>query len=155
MATDLYVRVDTDGAGKLIDTEEVIIGANTVERQRVVIVPGANPHGCLTYHVVSAGTTNAATIKASPGQVYGWRIFNLSPSYYPIYVKLHNTAGVPTAGAGVVQTIGVQAGVSDDFFLPAGVAFATGIGISIVKGIADADATAVAAGDCVTDIFYK
>jgi len=54
-----------------------------------------------------------------------------------------------------VQTIGVQAGVADDFFLPVGIAFATGIGISIVKGLADADTTAVAAADCVVDIFYK
>jgi len=155
MANDLYVQVDTDGAGKKIDTEEVVIGANTVERQRVVVVPGSLPQGCSTYHHVSTADTNAANIKASPGQVYGWRIFNSSSGFYPVYIKLHNTAGTPTAGAGVVQTIGVQAGVADDFFLPVGIAFATGIGISIVKGIADADTSAVAAADCVVDIFYK
>jgi hypothetical protein len=155
MATDSFVQVDTDGLGKKIDAEDVTIGANEVQRQRVVLVPGTLPQGCSIYHVVSAATTNAANIKAAPGQVYGWRIFNLSPSYYPIYVKLHNTAGTPTAGSGVVETIGVQAGVSDAFFLPTGSAFATGIGISIVKGIADNDATAVAANDCVVDIFYK
>jgi len=155
MASDLYVQVDTDGTGKKIDTEEVTIGANTVERQRVVIVPGSLPQGCLTYHRVSTADTNVANIKATPGQVYGWRIFNNAADFTPRYVKLHNTAVTPTAGSGVVETIGVQAGVSDAFFLPLGSAFTTGIGISIVKGIADSDATAIAANDVVVDLFYK
>lgn len=153
--SDFYVQVDVDGSGKKIDTEEIIIGANTVERQRVILVPGSLPQGCSNYHVVSAGSTNAANIKASAGQLYGWRVFNGSPGFYPIFVKLHNTTGAPTAGAGVVFTIGVQAGVSEDLLVPMGIAFSTGIGISIVKGIADNDTTAVAANDCVVDIFYK
>jgi hypothetical protein len=152
MATNSYVQVDTDGAGKRIDTEDLTVAGNEVQRQRVVLVPGTLPQGCSTYHAVSAATTNAANVKASPGQVYGWRIFN--NGQYPVYVKLHNNAGVPTPGAGVAQTIGIQAGESDDYFLPAGIAFATGIAISIVKGIADNDATAVALNDCVVDLFY-
>jgi len=154
MATDSYVRVDADGSGKKIDTEDLTLGANEVQRQRVILAPGTLPQGCSVYHKVAAATTNAANIKAGPGQVYGWRIFNNSTGYYPIFVKLHNNAGSPTAGAGVVQSIGVQAGVSDDFFLPTGIAFDTGIAISIVKGIADTDATAVALNDCVVDLFY-
>jgi hypothetical protein len=155
MATDSFVQVDTDGIGKKIDAEDVTIGANEVQRQRVVLVPGTLPQGCAIFHLVAAATTNTNNIKASPGQVYGWRIFNASGGFYPVYIKLHNTAGTPTAGAGVVETIGVQAGVADDFFLPVGIAFAAGIGISIVKGIADSDNNAVALNDCVVDIFYK
>lgn len=109
--------------------------------------------GCSNYHVVAAASTNTANIKASAGQVYGWAIFNAAA--YNVYVKLHNTSGTPTAGSGVIKTIGVPAGGGNNIDLSKGIAFGTGIGISIVKDIADAGTTAVAASDCVVDIHYK
>jgi hypothetical protein len=117
---------------------------------QVPATSGGLPH---SFHLVSAGSTNANNVKASPGQVYGWSIFN--NAVYPVYVKLYDTAGTPTAGTGVVQTIGVQAGTGRDFSLDSGIAFGTGIGLTITKGIADSDATAVLASDCVVDLFYK
>ena len=108
--------------------------------------------GCSNYHAVAAGSTNAANIKASAGQIYGVRVFNNAA--YPVYVKFHNDAGTPTPGTGVVKTIGVQAGQAVNLDQPMGIAFSTGIAISIVKGLADADATAVAAADCVVDVEY-
>jgi hypothetical protein len=80
-------------------------------------------------------------------------IFNLAD--YPVYVKFHNTAGAVTAGTGVVYTIGVQASTHVNFDDDDGLAFATGIGISITKLIADNDTTAVLASDCVVNIHYK
>lgn len=109
-------------------------------------------YGTSDYHAVSAGSTNAANIKASAGKLYSIHIFNNAS--YPVYVKFHNTAGTPTAGAGVVLTIGIQAGLERDILLK-GITFGTGIGISIVKGIADNDATAVLLNDCVVDVEYK
>lgn len=109
--------------------------------------------GCSNYHVVAAASTNTANIKTSAGQVYGWAIFNAAA--YNVYVKLHNTSGTPTAGSGVIKTIGVPAGGGNNIDLSKGIAFGTGIGISIVKDIADAGTTAVAASDCVVDIHYK
>jgi hypothetical protein len=109
--------------------------------------------GCSIYHAVAAATTNAANIKASAGQIYGITVFN--KALYPIYVKLHNTSGTPTAGAGVVRTFGVQAGTQAIYPQPNGIAFGTGIGISITKELADSDTTAIAAGDCVVDVEYK
>jgi hypothetical protein len=116
----------------------------------VTVVPAASG-GCSNYHAVSLGSTNAANIKATPGQVYGVHVYNNAS--YPVYVKLYNVAGAPTVGTStVVKTIGVQAGTSRDVLIPLGEAFATGIGVSITKGIADNDATAVLASDCVIDI---
>jgi hypothetical protein len=109
--------------------------------------------GGSVYHKVSAGSDNAANVKASAGQVYGVHVYNNAA--YPVYVKLHNTAGVPTAGAGVIAAFGVQAGTQRDASFPFGIAFGTGIGITIVKDIADAGATAVVASDCVVAIDYK
>ncbi len=41
--SDQYVQVGLDGAGKKIDTEELTVGANTVERQRIVVMNGFVP----------------------------------------------------------------------------------------------------------------
>lgn len=113
----------------------------------------ATSGGCSTYHVVSAASANAANIKSSAGQIFGARIFNNAA--YPIFVKFHNTSGAPTAGSGVVRVFGIQAGVGLWADFPMGLAFSTGIGISIVKDLADSGTTAVAASDCVVDVDYK
>lgn len=171
------IQIAANGAGSFVDTFPVSDGTQTVERQGVVLVddttyaarakvqnaePGSSDYGlsirrvcggASLYHAVSAGSTNAANIKASAGRVTGWVIFNNAD--YPIYVKFHNTSGSPTAGSGVVYTIGVQSGSHVNFDDDDGLAFATGIGISIVKGITDADATAVLASDCVVNVNYK
>jgi hypothetical protein len=112
----------------------------------------ATSGGYTTKHLVAGASTNATSVKASAGQIYGWSIYNNAA--YPIYVKFHNTAGTPTAGSGVVQTVGVQAGTQVNVFNTQGIPFATGIGLTIVKDLADAGATAVAASDCVADVFY-
>ena len=114
----------------------------------------ATSGGLSDYHTVSAASTNAANIKASAGQIFGFNVFNNAA--YPVFVKLFNKATAPIPGTDTpVFTIGVQAGVLATRSIENGVAFGTGIGIAIVKGIADADATAVAASDCVVDLQYK
>lgn len=109
--------------------------------------------GLATYHFVSAASTNVGNIKASAGQVFGITVYSVAA--YPIYVKFHNTSGTPTAGTGVVRTFGVQSGMPFHASFPYGIAFSTGIGHSIVKGITEASAVAIAASDCVVDIDWK
>ncbi len=103
-------------------------------------------------HVVAAATTNATSVKASAGRLLGWHFQNTSAAIK--YVKLHNIATAPTAGSGVVMTIGIPANGSVFQNLPGGIGFATGIGYTIVGGAADTDATAVALNDVVGDLFY-
>jgi hypothetical protein len=109
--------------------------------------------GCSINHLISAATTNATNVKASAGQVYGWTIFNTNAAIR--YVKLHNTAGAPTAGTGVVYTIGVPATGGNNITLPTGLAFSTGIAFTTVTGVADADTVAVGASDLAIDIHFK
>lgn len=108
--------------------------------------------GASDFHLVSAGSTNANVVKNSSGQLYGWSVFNNAA--YPIFVKFYNQTTSPTPGTGVVQTVAVQAGVSVELWLAGGRFYSTGIGLTVTKGIADSDATAVLANDCVLDIFY-
>jgi hypothetical protein len=112
----------------------------------------ANATGAMTgHHIVAAGSTNVAQIKATAGRVYGWCLSNTTASWR--YVKLHNVASA-TAGAAVAQTIGIPPNDKAVCSFPLGIAFTTAISRSIVTGSADADATAVTAGDVVGDIFF-
>jgi hypothetical protein len=105
------------------------------------------------YHAVAAAGNNAANIKSAAGIVTGWKIYNNAD--YPIYVKLFDKATAPAPGSDTPkQTIGVDAG-EQEVINGAGFVYTTGIGIAIVKGIADSDDTSVLADDCAVDIFYQ
>lgn len=103
-------------------------------------------------HFIAAASTNAQNVKASAGRLLGWYLLNTTITAK--FVKLHNTAGTPTAGAGVVMTIGVPANGVAAFSSEGGIAFSTGIGLSATGASPDADATALALGDIVGDLFY-
>jgi hypothetical protein len=103
-------------------------------------------------HLISAATTNATIVKASAGRLLGWRISNTNASYR--YVKLHNQATSPTAGTGVVETIAVPPNGIAVGNIPQGSAFTTGIGMTTTTGSADADTSAVGAGDLIIDLYW-
>jgi hypothetical protein len=103
-------------------------------------------------HFVAAGSTNATSVKGSAGKVFGWYFANTTAAWR--YVKLHNIATAPTAGTGVVRTIGIPPNSIARFYSEGGITFATGIGLTMVTGAADADATAVTANDIVGELFY-
>lgn len=106
-----------------------------------------------TSHLVSAATTNAFNIKNAAGRVLGWSAVNTTASWQ--YVKLHNSATTPTAGAGVFMTIAIPPnGVNNCPPTLPGIGFSAGIGRTIVTGSADTDATATTAGAVVFDLFY-
>ena len=134
-----------------IGTGALAAGTNAIGD--VGIQARANATGASSiHHFVSAASTNTANIKASAGRVLGYHLANTNAAWR--YVKLHNTAGTPTAGAAVALTIGIPPNGVAKLAIPAGIGFATGIGRSCVTGAADADATAVALNDVVGDIFF-
>lgn len=113
----------------------------------------ATSGGLTTYHLVSAASTNATSVKASAGQLYGYYIFNANAAARK--VAFHNTAGTPTAGSSVFFSIVIPASSGANVEFANGVAFSTGIGITTVTGTADSDNTAVASGDLIINLFYK
>lgn len=130
----------TDGAGT---------GAVKVSATNPLPVVRGTPS---TAHLVTAASTNATVIKASAGTLRGISCFNNAT--YPIFIKFHNTASTPTAGAGVVFGVGIQAGTAGPPPIESR-AFATGIAITVVKGIADANNDAVAASDALIEVWYE
>lgn len=126
--------------------------SNTSTAISLVVEPQTSG-GTTGFHRISTADANAVNIKASAGQVYGWDIANNNAAWR--YVKLHNNAGAPTAGAGVIRTIGVPPNGKANYFNNAGIPFATGIAMTAVTGAADSDTTAVGASELTIDIDYK
>lgn len=116
----------------------------------------ATSGGLSKFHLVGAASDNVTNVKASAGQVYCITGGNLSAS--PRFLKFHNTASTPSAGSGVTDTYILPGNTSGAGFvinIDKGIAFATGIGISIVTGIADNSTTAIGASEVVINIYYK
>lgn len=109
--------------------------------------------GLSTYHLASAGSTNATVIKASAGQVYGWYIYNSNAAARK--VVFHNTASTPTAGASVFFSLVIPPTSGANVFSSIGIPFSSGVAITAVTGLADNDSAAVAANDLIINIFYK
>jgi hypothetical protein len=103
-------------------------------------------------HIVSAATTNATIVKNAAGRVVGWSLANTNAAFR--YVKLHNQTTLPTAGTGVVRTIALAPNSVSNIHLDGGIAFTTGIGLTMVTGSADADNVAVGVGDIVGDLYF-
>lgn len=137
------------------ETTKVIGTVNVSTGQTITDVP-ATSGGLSKFHLVGAATTNATNVKASAGQVYAITAFNIGAT--PIYLKFHNTAGTPTAGASVTDAFLVPgntsgAGVVINF--DKGIAFSTGIAITTVTGITDASSVAIAADTLLLNVYYK
>lgn len=173
-----FVELAVNGVGEFVDTFQISDGVQNVDRQAIVIAddttyaarskvqnadPAAADYGLtvrviypamICYHTIAAASNNAANIKASAGWWHVISVFNNAG--YPVFVKLYNKATTPAPASDTpIRTFGVQAGMQRDIVIPGGVAFSTGLGIAIVKGIADNDNTSVAASDCAVDVCYR
>jgi hypothetical protein len=106
---------------------------------------------------LAAASTNATSVKASAGQVYGWYLYNAAA--YPVFLKLYNKASAPTVGTDTpFMTLAVPAtatGSGANVEITNGIPFGTGIAFAITKLVADSDTTAVVANDLVVNLFYK
>lgn len=109
--------------------------------------------GPATTRVKSAATTNATSVKAAAGQVYGWLMYNNTASAK--YLKLYNKASAPTVGTDTpFFTISLPANGGHDYSAPMGIPMDTGIAYAITGAITDADTTATAADDVHGMLFY-
>ena len=108
--------------------------------------------------LIAANTTNATLVKDKLGTVNGWHLAN--PAAYAVYLKLYDSATIPTAGAGTPKlTIGIPAADAVGINLGSdpneAIVFTSGIGFTITKLAADADTTVVVAGDLIANLYFR
>lgn len=97
----------------------------------------------------AAATTNATLVKSSPGYLFAIIATNTTASVK--YLKLYNKASVPTVGTDIpLLTIALPVSNAPIVIpIDAGMYFNIGLAYAMTGAAADADATALAAGDVV------
>lgn len=106
-----------------------------------------------TFHLISAASTNATSVKASAGTIGNIVVSNGAAAAR--FLKIYNLAVAPTVGTSTpVLTLLVPAGQTVSVPFSGGMRLATGIALATTTGIAVADATAVALNDLAIHIDY-
>lgn len=102
---------------------------------------------------ISAATTNATSVKASAGRLYGVQVHNTNGTVR--YLKLYDKASAPTVGTDVPKKI---IAIPPALIIPMviqfgpGLQFANGIAFALTTGVADADTGAVGANEIVVNL---
>lgn len=105
------------------------------------------------YKLNSAATTNATSVKATPGRIASAIFVNTSAAVK--YIKLYNKATAPVVGTDVpIMTVAIPATSSVVLFIPCGIFFSAGIALAITGLGTDADVTAVALNDVIVNLQY-
>jgi hypothetical protein len=136
------------------------IGAVTVASTTLTtstgITPSATVGGFALFNkLISLATTNATSVKASAGTIGEVYAFNTSASTK--FLKIYNKASAPVVGTDVpIITIAIAPSAECQFRISdiGGMRLATGIAYAITGAAADADTTAVAAGDVIVGIQF-
>lgn len=105
--------------------------------------------------LIATASTNATSVRNAATILGLLTAHNVSAAVK--YLKIYNKASAPTVGTDVpIHTIPIPAGGMVNFPIPAaGLRLTTGFALAITGGIADADTTAVAAGDVVVNWEYN
>lgn len=155
MALGVRAATPTDRSAGPTDGDYEPFATNSVGA--VWTSQAADPAGGATvYHLVSAASTNATTVKASAGKLIGWYITNTNAAMRKL--AFHNASSTPTAGASVYFSLAIPGGsaaAAANAFSDIGIAFSTGISITTVTEGADSGTTGVGSGDLIINLFYK
>ena len=124
----------------------------------LMLSPPAFAQQTQPYHLISAATDNATSVKGSAGQIATFLAINTTATIY--YLKFYDISVAPTCGTTAVKlTIPIPATASSNgagfvVSLPQAVSFLNGIGMCLTGGIADNDDSSAATGIAV-DVFFK
>lgn len=141
--------------------EKLITGMGVVDADgRSVITSNASltasatAGGLTTSHTISAASTNATSVKGTPGQVYGIVVNNINAAVR--YLKLYNKASAPTVGTDVpVMTIAIPPAQVVTIQNAMGISFPLGIAFALTTGLPVADTGAVAVSEHAVNLLYK
>jgi len=117
-------------------------------------MPRTTSSGLLIAKINAAATTNATSVKASAGAIYGWALTNTTAVTQVVHV--YNLATAPTVGT-TVPIYNIVLPASGGMVMPIGlinIPCATGVAYSITTGLTDLDATATTINAVVGTIWY-
>lgn len=110
--------------------------------------------GPTVQRVKAAASTNATSVKASAGQIYGWALFNNTATAK--FFKVYNKASAPTVGTDTPAfTVIIPASGGTNISWDNGLPLGTGIAFAITGAVADSDTTSTAADDVHGVVLYK
>lgn len=141
--------VPCDGANAI----SLVNSANLPVAPQAVTSGGATPY---KYIAAAAADQDATVVKASAGTLYSLHVLSTITSVR--YVKIYDTSTAPTSADTPVLVFAVPAtaGLAVDVSLPpCGALFSNGIAFRITTGVADSNASAATASDCVISLTYK
>lgn len=119
------------------------------------MLSGGGVQRSILSRVMSAASTNATSVKASPGVVTGLHLYNTSAAAK--FVKFYNKASAPVVGTDVpILTVPLAAtpnGRVDTDGMS--LSFSIGIAYAITGAVADTDTTATAVNDVVGGLLYQ
>lgn len=139
---------------------EVVGGSGTLNPVQAVPVTPVTSAAALdvatvTIHSLdSAATTNATSVKTTPGSITSLQLTNLNAATR--FFKLYQKASAPTVGTDIpVMTIPIPATSHVTVPIgPLGLRIGTGIAYALTTGMSNADAVAVGAGDVKVYMTY-
>ncbi len=133
------------------DSLQQVHTSQTDGSQKTRVVP-ASAGGLSVYRNISL-SSNGATIKSHPGQIYGWFLFNHGSAIR--HVKLYNKSSHPSVGHDTpYMTIPLPAGGGANVNFTAGISFSHGIGVAATVGMSDGDTTPPAHNEVTVNIIY-
>ncbi len=144
--TTAYMRY-----GSLLDANGAPIAVDSMLPPPVSLAPTTSG-GSSIYRNIDLGSTGQV-VKASAGQLYGYYIYNNATSVR--YLKIYDKATAATNSDTPVMTYPIPAGSAANVAFPNGVAFASGISVRAVTGVADNDTGAPTTNDVVVNLNYK
>ncbi len=140
----------TQGAGKTIRAPD---NGSGVLVQAVRIDATASQDGAFQYRILSANSTNATLVKASPAALWGWDFYNTNAAVR--WLKLYNKTSAPTVGSDTPSmTIALKPGDHSRIVIPFAIPFPTGLSFALTTGVADSDTGAVAANEITGHVFW-
>jgi hypothetical protein len=144
----------TAGRGNIVEGQAIAARMVAGSTTAVTGIVTTTPNNPTTTNINSAATTNATLVKNAAGNLYSLSASNIGAAAR--YLKLYNKATAPVPGTDTpVLTIKLPAdSVTVLEWGAVGLRFATGIGLAITAGAADADVAAVVAAEVKVNASY-
>lgn len=125
----------------------------TLQNDSSIIYQPSNVGAAIISKIASTASTNATSVKTSPGRVLGWVLCNTSATIK--FFRLYNKASAPTVGTdSPAVIIAIPALTTLIKTLEGGSGYNTGIAYAITGAVADLDTTVTAANDVIGAVYY-